>query len=65
MSVIDTSHSSAHRTHPLFTCKIIPKLHPQVTELDLQEFRSIVGERVLTDSSDVEPYNVDWLRNLR
>ena len=38
----------------------------QVTELDLQEFRLLLGgDHVITDPSEVEPYNIDWLRNLR
>ncbi len=38
----------------------------QVSELDLQEFTSILGsEGVITDPHDVEPYNVDWLRIVR
>eukprot|EP00731_Ephydatia_muelleri_P020564 Em0013g291a len=37
----------------------------RVSELDLQEFRSILGDRVITNASELEPYNTDWLRNLR
>ena len=49
----------------------------QLTELDIQEFQSILcedrggggggggGERVITDPSTVAPYNIDWLHNLR
>lgn len=37
-----------------------------MTELDLQEFRLLLGDdRVVTDPSDVAPHNIDWLRNLR
>lgn len=36
----------------------------QVTDLDLEEFRGIVGgDYVLTSPSDVAAYNVDWLQN--
>ncbi len=39
---------------------------PQVSELDLQEFTSILGsEGLITDPHDVEPYNVDWLKIVR
>ena len=38
----------------------------QVSDLDLEEFYSIVGEgNVLRAESDVEPYNIDWLHNHR
>ena len=37
----------------------------QVNELDLQEFRKIVGHRMITDPSETEPYNIDWLRIVR
>lgn len=38
----------------------------QVTELDVEEFRRVVGaDYVLTSAGDVELYNVDWLRNHR
>ena len=48
----------------------------QLTELDIQEFRSILsspggdeggggGERVVTDPATIAPHNVDWLHNLR
>lgn len=42
-----------------------PALIPQVEELDLQEFRSVLGERVVTDPTELESYNTDWLGNLR
>ena len=37
----------------------------QVNELDMQEFRKIVGHRMITDPSETEPYNIDWLRIVR
>ena len=38
----------------------------QVTQLDLEEFCGVVGaQHVLSAPSDVEPYNVDWLKNHR
>ncbi|XP_064382406.1 D-2-hydroxyglutarate dehydrogenase, mitochondrial-like [Halichondria panicea] len=40
--------------------------YAKVSELDLQEFTSILGsEGVITDPHDVGPYNVDWLRIVR
>lgn len=41
-------------------------LGPQVSELDIEEFRSILGGNgLITDPEEVAPYNVDWLRNVR
>lgn len=37
----------------------------EVTQLDIEEFQSILEGRLLTDTSEVEPYNVDWLRIVR
>ena len=48
----------------------------QLTELDVQEFRSILscegsgrdgegGERVVTDPATIAPHNTDWLHSLR
>lgn len=37
----------------------------QVTELDIQEFKNILGDRIITDPTSVEPYNVDWLSIVR
>jgi hypothetical protein len=45
--------------------------YAQLTELDVQEFHSILsegeggGERVVTDPATVAPHNVDWLHNVR
>ncbi|XP_065903226.1 D-2-hydroxyglutarate dehydrogenase, mitochondrial-like [Dysidea avara] len=36
-----------------------------VTADDVTVFRDIVGSNILTEPDDVEPYNVDWMRNLR
>lgn len=48
---------------PLLACIILVF---QVSHLDVEEFRGVVGaEHVLTSASDVEPYNVDWLQNHR
>ena len=37
----------------------------QVTELDVQEFKNIIGDRIITDPAIVEAYNVDWLNIVR
>lgn len=49
----------------------------QLTELDIQEFHTIlsgssggkdvseVGERVVTDPATIEPHNIDWLLSVR
>lgn len=37
----------------------------QVTADDMTVFHDIVGPNILTGPDDVEPYNVDWMRNLR
>lgn len=37
----------------------------RVTDLDLQEFQSVLGDRVITNPTELESYNTDWLRNLR
>ncbi|KAJ8875194.1 hypothetical protein PR048_023089 [Dryococelus australis] len=37
-----------------------------LSDSHIQFFESILGrERVLTDTADVEPYNVDWLKMVR
>ena len=36
-----------------------------MTQCDIDEFNTILDGRVLTDPSDVEPYNIDWLRIVR
>jgi len=38
-------------------------LHPQVTVADLSHFKSIVGNNMLTDIADIQPYNTDWLKS--
>jgi len=37
----------------------------QVTNDDVSTFQAIVGSNMFTDPYDVEPYNVDWMKNLR
>lgn len=37
----------------------------QVSELDMQEFRHIVGERMIVDENELEGYNTDWLHIVR
>ncbi|KAM3962905.1 D-2-hydroxyglutarate dehydrogenase, mitochondrial-like [Aphomia sociella] len=42
------------------------KAFTQVVGVDLKYFKKILGnERVLTDDSDVLPYNIDWIKNCR
>ncbi|VVC92863.1 unnamed protein product [Leptidea sinapis] len=37
-----------------------------INESDINHFRSILSEnRVITDESDVLPYNIDWIKNCR
>ncbi|XP_065904773.1 D-2-hydroxyglutarate dehydrogenase, mitochondrial-like [Dysidea avara] len=36
--------------------------YSKVTGVDLAHFRSIVGNNMLTDTTDMQPYNTDWLR---
>ena len=31
----------------------------------MQEFHSIISGRVLSEATEVESYNIDWLRNFR
>lgn len=39
-----------------------PKKYNEVTDVDINYFKSIIGEKnVLTDSHDVEFYSIDWL----
>ena len=37
----------------------------QVTDGDLDAFRSIVGNHMLTDPADMESYNIDWMRQYK
>ena len=37
----------------------------QVNELDIQEFKNIIGDRIITDPAIIETYNVDWLNIVR
>ena len=48
------------------TVKFICTVHNyQVSELDMQEFRHIVGERMIVDENELEGYNTDWLHIVR
>lgn len=63
----DASHSSL-MIHPLIVlythCMIIKQVCSlQVTDSDVAAFRSIVGNNMITDPADVEPYNIDWMRH--
>lgn len=37
----------------------------RVTEKDIDFFKSVLGSRVLTEESDVNGFNVDWLKMVR
>ena len=37
----------------------------QVGELDVEEFRHIVGDRMIMDEDDLIGYNTDWLHIVR
>ncbi|XP_013188145.2 D-2-hydroxyglutarate dehydrogenase, mitochondrial-like isoform X1 [Amyelois transitella] len=46
--------------------KLVRKNYARVQDIDLNYFKSILDEnRVITNESDLLPYNIDWVKNCR